>query len=496
MKNPEVFNAAKAAYAQGDYQEALRGYYRCLKEQMNTFAPGEAGLVMHMIGNCLIKMRFYDEAVEAYRKALIDEAYTNISAIRANSGMALLSSGHYEGAIEQFNAVLKDPSYATPYKIYSGLGSAYMQLDDLASAGTAYRSAAVDRSNPNPVKALLNLGVCFMGLNRPLDAVETYKTVFGFEPDAATLHKTYANLGQAYVALGDCKKALSMFEQAVSDGTYTLTEAASADYQTAKDAIADHSSAPTNSFAAVGSAEADQAVQDAQDSYSDLWEQPVSDAMFDQPAHDYGFYSHDFGSYEMPSNGREAYDAYGQDEAASSYSLYDEMPADSRRVYGAGIPSTENTGFFDATDEQLIAESKRQIKGERRRRHVVLKLLLGLVILVLLLLASGVFAYTQGYGYPSQQAVVENLFKAVNTNGDVTTYWVNGDSTSIKHIMDAVGTTSNVEITYLSQNMTSSEVIAKATLSEGGQVYYHINMVRSQLGWKVNSLEVYYPSEQ
>ena len=495
MKNPEVFNAAKAAYAKGDYQGALRGYYSCLKEQMTTFAPGEAGMVMHMIGNCLIKMHKYDEATEAYGKALVDKAYPNTSAVRANAGMALLSSGHYDQAIEQFNAVLKDPAYRTPYKIYNGLGSAYMKLGDLASAGTAFRSAAVDEGNPNPVKALLNLGVCFMGLNRPLDAIETYNTVFSFEPDTETMNKTYANLGQAYVALGEAGNAVGMFEQATADGTFTLSDSAAADYQAASDSLADRSAAETEAFSALDSDDLERSLRDAQEAYADPWEQSSPDAGFDQPVGDYGYGQGSFQAFDE-GYGTYAQQNFGTPEGGEAFPEYEPAPIDAGETVGAGIPSTENTGFFDATDEQIIAAGKRKVKGERKRRHVLLKVIVAIVIVLLILIAGGVFAFTQGYGYPTQQTVVENLFSAVNDGSDTSKYWVEGDSTSIQHIMDAVGQTSDVSVQYLTQSMDSSEAIVKADLTAGGEVYYRIDFSRDMLSWKVNSLELYYPSQQ
>ena len=144
MLNQDLLDQAKAAYDSGNYAGALRGYYTLLKEQKANFEPGEAGLVYHMLGNCLVKMRSFDDAEKAYKKALEDTDYENLTAVHSNYGLALTSTGEYRKAIEQFELVLKDPTYKTPYKTYSGLGNAYLQLGDYASAGTAYRNAAVD----------------------------------------------------------------------------------------------------------------------------------------------------------------------------------------------------------------------------------------------------------------------------------------------------------------------------------------------------------------
>ena len=54
-------------------------------------------------------------------------------------------------------------------------------------------------------------------LNRPADAVASYESALQFDMDAATRNKMYANLGQAYVALGQMQKAMSAFESALAD---------------------------------------------------------------------------------------------------------------------------------------------------------------------------------------------------------------------------------------------------------------------------------------
>ena len=42
--------------------------------------------------------------------------------------------------------------------------------------------------------------------------------------------------------------------------------------------------------------------------------------------------------------------------------------------------------------------------------------------------------------------------------------------------------------------MTDSVVYATATTPEGGFLTYRINMVRDLIGWKVSSIELYFPS--
>lgn len=455
MLNQDLLDQSKAAYESGNYAGALRGYYSLLKEQSATFDPGEAGLVYHMLGNCLVKMRSFDDAEKAYKKALEDTAYDNLTAVHSNYGLSLTSSGEYRKAIEQFEMVLKDPTYKTPYKTYSGLGNAYMQLGDYASAGTAYRNAAVDDRNPAPVKALLNLGVCFMGLDRPADAIETYRAIFEFNPDAETRSKTYANMGQAFVAQGDMESAVASFEKAL-DGDYELSDAAQADYFKAK-------SAPAHS--AVGD---DRGV----------------DVM---------------GGYPGLDDFTREYEPF-ENEAADE-------PFEAASTLGDGIPSADDTGFFTLPDEgpddlSILLEQSNMRKPKRRGLRIVL----AIVIVVLVLAIGGGVLFWQGFGYPSQTATIEKLFDLNAAGEDATECWISPtseeDEAKIDKIMNSLAKTDKYVIDYLEKGTMESNALVTATLPDGGTIRYEISLARDFshltgiIGWKVTGIEFAFPATQ
>jgi tetratricopeptide (TPR) repeat protein len=447
LLNRERFNEAQRAYDSGDYSAALEGYYVCLKQDAGDLAAGEAGLLYHNLGNSLMKLRNVADAATAYSKALLDTDYEAATSVRSNYGMALLSLKRDDEAIEQFTEVLKDSTYPTPYKAYNGLGKAYMQAGNLAAAGTAYRNAAVDEANPSPVKALLNLGVCFMGLGRPQDALETYRTVFDFDPDDETVNKNHSNMGQAYVALMDYPAAVEAFEKALEDGTYELSAAARDDYAKALDPDGD--SAAAEALSALG----------------------VADDVTRVIPQDYT-------SGDLNIANRDA--IRGDDEV------------------GAGIPSADDTGFFSATDEEIMGLTAAR-RGESRKRHRGLKLLLALIILLILMIGAAGALFFLGYGFPTQEMVITDMFEARRSGEDATRYWVHSDDETqineIKGIMNAVRPTSEVRIDYLSRNTTSSEAIVTATVQNGGgQIRYRVKLARDMISWKVNSLTFAFPS--
>lgn len=440
--NSNNFNQAEASYKSGNYVEALKSYYAALKEDSASFGSGDAGFLYYRIGNCLLKMHTFSEAAISYQKALEDTGFTSRAVAQVNLGKAQLGLGKFEDSVRSFNAALADSSYDKPYQAQMGLGNAYTKLGMIVDAGSAYRNAALDERNPNPTKALMNLGNCFMALGRPEDAIESYNAIFEFDPTQATSQKTYESLGQAFSAIGYYDEAVDAFNRALMPGNFALSAAAQADYDKALQALDARRSNASGGLAGIG----------------DL--SPVSPAATDIES-------------SLQSNG-----------AVS---------------YGAGnVPTANDTGFFEATESDLVQLSKKQIKGMRKLRHTGLKIVLAIVILLIIALGVCVFGYTQGYGWPTQEAVIQNLFTANAEGSDTTQYWIgttDEEKELIEHIMDMVAPTTSVDVIYLERSMTTSEAVVAAHLQEGGIIRYQISLERSGIGWKVSGLDFFFASE-
>ncbi|MEE0706682.1 MAG: hypothetical protein UCH28_09915, partial [Adlercreutzia sp.] len=335
-----------------------------------------------------------------------------------------------------------------------------MKLGKSAEAGVAFREAALDESNPDPTKALLNLGVCFMALNRPADAVASYESAMQFDMLSSTRNKLQASLGQAYVACGQMEKAVHAFEEAIADKTYFLSDSASVDYQRAVGAVAQ------------GTSESSQATQVLQLA--------------------------DMSGLDVAADGTSVYDeavAY-EGEAAEPF-YYDEPyeadPANFPGYVGA-YENVDNDRFFTATDAELEQWSRGLAKQDRKRRNVGLKVLLFFVIVIVLAAAAGVFAYTQGFGYPTQDEVTKQLF-ADPSAAKETVFSSDLDEGKINAMLDPVVADGNVTIDGVNKSMSDSTVYATAATEGGGSVQYKISMVRDGIGWKVSNIELYFPSQ-
>ena len=457
--NNELFDRANERYRLRDFRGALMTFTECLQDTNYPLAPGEMGLLYHQIGNCLVKLKNPSEAIQAYSQATADPAYGALGTVECNLGMAYASLRDYENAIRYFEKSVGDATNPTPYKSYMGMGNALMKLGKSAEAGVAFREAALDEANPDPTKALLNLGVCFMALNRPADAVASYESALQFDMVPATRNKLQASLGQAYVACGQMEKAVHAFEEAIADKTYFLSDSASVDYQRAVGAVAQ------------GSSEQNQATQVLQLA--------------------------DMSGLDVAADGTSVYDeAVYEGEGAEPF-YYDEPyeadPASFPGYVGA-YENPDNDRFFTATDAELEQWSRGLAKQDRKRRNVGLKILLFFVIVIVLAAAAGVFAYIQGYGYPTVQDVTKELFADPAAAPDAV-FSADVDTSAIPAMIEPVVTDPNVVVDGVNRSMTESTVYATATTEGGGAIQYRISMVRDGISWKVSNVELYFPSQ-
>ncbi len=397
-------------------------------------APGEiAGEVDHLRGNANMKLGQFDAAARAYDAALRDGAYGKHGALSCNKGRALLAAGRVQEAVAALDEAARDQSYATPYKAYMALASAHEKLGDVRSAGMAYRSAAIDEANPAPAMALSGLGSCFMRLGRPADAVEAFRTALDFTNPLESQHRIWCDLGLAYVAANRMPEAVDAFDHATEDGTFTLTPEAQASYDAARKAVA--------------------AISERRTSDTDAF----------LAAAGYG------GSFD---------------------------PLDPTGESGELMPSPEDTGFFSVTEEDIVAADEKERKVRRKHRHTGLKVFIVVLVLLLLLVGGCALAYVKGYGYPTQESVVTSLFEARASGEDLDDYLASGTSDTvaqeISDVLPASGAT--VEVLGCDRDTTESTLYVTATLSEGGEQDYTIELVRDGIGWKVTSVTPEYAS--
>ena len=115
-----------------------------------------------------------------------------------------------------------------------------------------------------------------------------------------------------------------------------------------------------------------------------------------------------------------------------------------------------------------------------------------ILILIIIVAGGGAFAYTQGYGMPSQQDQVNALFSNPS-NADV--YASSVDESKKARIADTVAQSNEVTINGTTNNLSTAEVYATVTTSQGGDIPYQVSLVRDGLGWKVSNVALSFASQ-
>jgi len=160
-----------------------------------------------VLGNNLRETGKYQEAIEAFKQAIILESNNAIAYY--NLGTAYGNLNRHQEAIEAYKQALNiNPNLA---EAYCNLGNAYGRLNRHQEAIEAYKQAL--NINPNLAEAYYNLGTAYGNLNRNQEAVEAYKQCIRIDPDIAM---AYCNLGVVYSDLGYHQEAVEAYKQALN----------------------------------------------------------------------------------------------------------------------------------------------------------------------------------------------------------------------------------------------------------------------------------------
>ncbi|MEE8716234.1 MAG: tetratricopeptide repeat protein [Coriobacteriales bacterium] len=429
-----TFNRAKAAYDAQEWETAAILFSACQE------GPG-SGEASHLRGNALMRLGRVPEAVEAYRRAAQDSSYPHRGAVFTNLGKAQVALGDYKGAIESLRSAIEDPNYPGAYKAWLALGGAYSRLGDARNAGIAYRKAALEANNPDPAKALINLGVCFVQMRRPEDAASAYRTALDFSQDANERDMILSNLGQAYVASNRMLEAVQAFTEAVNDG-YQLLPPAQADFDRARQAA--------NSLAGT--------MQGAGGSQ--------------------GASSASLAGLGGPESGIDPLDPLGRS--------------------GEVMPSPDESGFFDITEEQIEAAGKKAKQKSsapkgKGRRHGVSPLVVILIVVIVAIVGCIVAYLVFGAGIPSQSSAINSVFSAAESGSSSSDGWSSGISSDKRAEMLAEVTSGSTHeirgVDYSMSDSSTASAYVLVTLPEGGTISYDVTLARSGLGWSVTSVE-------
>lgn len=377
-------------------------------------------------------------------------------------GNSLMRLGRYAEAVEAYGAALQDGAYGKRGALLTNQGKALVASGDIRSAVSAFSAATQDASYATPYKAYLGLGDALKKLGNLTEAGVAYRqaAIDGANPAPAG----------ALANLADCFVALQRPEDAIES------------YRTALDFAG-----PRDDTRAISAG---------------LGQAYVAANRFSDAVDAFGTATVD-GIYQLTPEQADAYERARDTLSASSamvattnaYST-DIDPLDPLGQSGSFMPDPSDTGFFTLSEQEMVQQDRVETKVRRKRRHTGLKVFIALLVVLLIAGGGAAFAYTRGFGFPSQQDVLTGLFQAATDGSDASEYLASGLDESQKSIITAsIPLDATPTIEGMDAGMSEATATVKVALKNGGDMTYEVGFVREGLGWAVSSVSTDFNTE-
>ena len=164
-------------------------------------------------------------------------------------------------------------------------------------------------------------------------------------------------------------------------------------------------------------------------------------------------------------------------------------PLDPLGQSGNFMPDPSDTGFFTLSEHEMVQQDRAEAKVRRKHRHLGLKIFI--TILLILVVAGGglAFAYTRGFGFPTQQDTLTKLFEAASSDAATDEFLASGlDDSQRAVIVASIPKDATATIEGMDAGMSESKATVKVALKQGGEMTYEVDFVREGLGWVVCSI--------
>ena len=155
------FNSGLQHLRENRPQMALEEFKKAVKQDDKSpyFQKG--------LGLAYSQLRKYDEAIAAFRRALVINPY--YVDVRNDLGAALVLSGKRTEGRAEWVAAYNEPTNPTPDLSARNLGQSYLEENNFQEAANWFRSSL--GKNPKQVDAYTGLAAALSGLQRPEEAV-------------------------------------------------------------------------------------------------------------------------------------------------------------------------------------------------------------------------------------------------------------------------------------------------------------------------------------
>ncbi|MCK5138880.1 MAG: tetratricopeptide repeat protein [Thermodesulfovibrionia bacterium] len=166
---------------------------------------------LNALGHISTRFKEYDEAVSYYKRAIsIDPHYSDAL---NNLGVTFLELEKWDEAAKYFKMALKNPLYFTPEKAHLNFGYALYKKGDYREAEKTLKESLI--KYPESSRPAYILGLVYINLGRIEEAIDVLNKTVDLVPDYIDAHWELAN---AYLRVGDNKKALKHFRMVAENG--------------------------------------------------------------------------------------------------------------------------------------------------------------------------------------------------------------------------------------------------------------------------------------
>ncbi len=526
-------------------------YYR---KALNIAPHSRQPALLVNLGTALLNSDQYEEALSAFENALDYPAYTTPYRAYSGIGAARLKLGDLTEAGAAYRDAALDPANPAPSKALVNLGICFMGLGRSADAVTSYETAldfATDDASKS--KTLAHLGQAYMAqgrVNKALEAFETATADGNFElPPMARHDYEIAKVlkdkldkrvpgildtgfippvaAPAVAPLPDFTMPQDLSGELIGeDGIDPFAPKTSdEDYENSEYA---HPAASEAESEEVPTLELEKDQTEAQveeacentsaEGYDEGQEQlpdEIATTKFDAVTSEMPTANEDVqGEGDEPASSEAvtaAFDSVGdtrpQQPIADSYAPipviseegYDAQQAAIANLSGEDadvLPSPDDTAFFDVTENEINAKGRQDARRARKRRGVGFKIAITFVVICIILAAAVCAAYFFGFGYPTQETVTGQFVTAAINGEDTSEYWASDvDETTRTQSVALLQGVSSCEIDAVDREMSHSKVYVKAKTKEGADIWYEVMFSRDGIGWAVQYVELYFPSQ-
>jgi type IV pilus biogenesis/stability protein PilW len=160
---------------------------------------------LNALGYISTRFKEYDDAISYYSRAIAIDP--NYSEALNNLGVMYIEIKEWDQAAKYFRLALKNPLYLTPDRAYSGLGFALYKKGDYLEAEKTLKESLI--RYPDSAQSAHALGLVYMALGKIDPAIETFNKTLDIAPHFIDTHW---ELAQAYLRVGETRRALDHFE--------------------------------------------------------------------------------------------------------------------------------------------------------------------------------------------------------------------------------------------------------------------------------------------